>query len=444
MRLFQSIRLRQKFLIITGIAFLLPLLFFAVFLGVCLISIGEIERESLADEILEVESLVRKRLVELEQAARFIHSETGTERNSTGIIDTVTQNQFLKDWLVRISGIDFAILGDGNQVVSLYTRKVHPGEDNLDHSKEEAFKTLTSTTKSGSGFIFIQGKTYLVHLLSNQDPSSPRVSVLVGIDLNEELFLPINQAAEGHFKVKEICEAEIPDHQEALWITNDSKGNSTIHRSLQGALPGTHFDLQYTSQVGLFDQLRTRLVWFPTFFLGTILLSSLLGTAWATTMVLRPLNRMSTTMAAVAGPEDYVIRVPEDSLDEIGDLATCFNRLMARLEEAQRDLEAAQRTKVETEKLATLHATVITLAHQINNPLAALVGQSELLLLDDKIPQKTRKSLEVIHGMGLRIAEVVKQLQVADTVKTTAYLRTQDMVRIQISEAEEHNTKTPV
>ncbi len=432
MRLLQSLHLRQKFLLIMGIAFLLPLFFYTGFMGLCLLSIGEIERRSMSDEILETEHLVRLLMGHLERAAQFIRTQTGTEYGNGEGDRFSSQSQFVSDWLKKVSRLEFAVLHQGGQFNPLFIRKVRSENEPLSHSIMETFRNLDKST-SGSGFIKIHGKTYLVHLSPDTDPLSG-VDILLGMDLEKEMLPPVSQGSQGRFVITEIPKEEVPVRQESIWETNDNKGSITMHRSLPGLVPGSLFDLQYTSQIALFDQLRTRLVWFPTFFLGTILISSLIGAAWATTLVLWPLKRMSTTMALVSGPGDYITRIPEDTGDEIGDLAASFNRLMARLEEAQKDLESAQKAQVEAEKLAT---------HEINNPLAALVGQAELQLLDSKTPTKMKKSLEVIHDMGLRIAEVIKKLQRVDTVHTTTYLRNQNMVQINILEPEEQKVEVP-
>ena len=439
MRLLRSLHLRRKFLLITGIAFLLPLSFFALFLGVCLISIGEIEQRTMSDKILEMESLVRRRIGHLERAARSIREEIGTGAGNAEEIFQDRGSHFLQNWLKELSLLDLAVLRKGDQGTPLFVRDTPHGESDLSANILETLEKL-SKSKSGSGLIRILNKTYLVHLSLDTDPVSG-MNILVGIDFDEELFPTVSLADQGQFVITEISLEEVPARQESAWQTIDPKGTVTLHRALRGLIPGSWFDLQYTSQVALFNQLRTRLVWFPMFFLGAVLISGLIGTAWATTLVLRPLKRMGKTMASMTGPEDYSFRVTEDSQDEIGDLATSFNRLMARLEKAQKELESVQMARLESEKVATLHATVITLAHQINNPLAALVGQAELLLLDSKTPVKMKKSLEVIRDMGLRIAEVIKQLQDADKVQTTTYLRTQNMLQIEVHPPQVHEGK---
>jgi len=390
----------------------------------------------MSDKILEMESLVRRRIGHLERAARSIREEIGAGIGNPQELLQTKRSQVLQNWLKDLSLLDFAVLRNGDQGTPLFVRGATPGESDLSSSILKTLEKL-SNSKPGSGLIRITDKTYLVHLSLDTDPVSG-MNILVGIDFDEELFPTVSLADQGQFMITEIPLEEVPASQESAWQTIDPKGTVTLHRALRGLIPGSWFDLQYTSQVALFNQLRTRLVWFPMFFLGAVLISSLIGTAWATTLVLRPLKRMGKTMASVTGPEDYSIRVTENSQDEIGDLATSFNRLMARLEEAQKELESAQMARLEGEKVATLHATVITLAHQINNPLAALVGQAELLLLDSKTPVKMKKSLEVIRDMGLRIAEVIKQLQDADKIQTTTYLRTQNMLQIEVHPSQEH------
>jgi len=63
------------------------------------------------------------------------------------------------------------------------------------------------------------------------------------------------------------------------------------------------------------------------------------------------------------------------------------------------------------EKKMTEAATLIArVRHEINNPLAALLGQAQLLLREE-LPDKPRKRVETIESLAVRIKEIVADLR---------------------------------
>lgn len=73
----------------------------------------------------------------------------------------------------------------------------------------------------------------------------------------------------------------------------------------------------------------------------------------------------------------------------------------------QRELEHSLN---QAKKLAALGTMVSGVAHELNNPLTAVIGFSELLILDQSIDQKIREDLKTIHEQGQRCREVVDGL----------------------------------
>ena len=66
----------------------------------------------------------------------------------------------------------------------------------------------------------------------------------------------------------------------------------------------------------------------------------------------------------------------------------------------------------EYETKLTEAATLIAhVRHEINNPLAALLGQAQLLLRED-LNEKLRKRAETIESMVKRIQDIVAELRV--------------------------------
>jgi hypothetical protein len=62
--------------------------------------------------------------------------------------------------------------------------------------------------------------------------------------------------------------------------------------------------------------------------------------------------------------------------------------------------------------------------------LAVICGQAQLLLQKNDLPEEIRNKTKIIYDMGIRISEIIKQLdQVQD--KTREYVRGEKMIDIQ-------------
>jgi signal transduction histidine kinase len=61
-------------------------------------------------------------------------------------------------------------------------------------------------------------------------------------------------------------------------------------------------------------------------------------------------------------------------------------------------------------KLTNAAALVARVRHEINNPLAALLGQAQLLLREE-LSERSRKRAETIENQAKRIEEIVGELR---------------------------------
>ncbi len=117
-----------------------------------------------------------------------------------------------------------------------------------------------------------------------------------------------------------------------------------------------------------------------------------------------------------AGADDYVSKPssPEN--------------LRARLEIAgQRVVQNAASRAAEVELarsrwLAGIGETTIAIEHEINNPLSALLGHAELLLMYEGLSADQMDSLRIIQEQAARIADVVRRLARLKNPQSVEYL----------------------
>lgn len=128
-------------------------------------------------------------------------------------------------------------------------------------------------------------------------------------------------------------------------------------------------------------------------------------------------SREDLAAVLAAGADDYVTKPssPEN--------------LRARLEIAQRRIiqnEARMAAEAELARsrwLAGIGETTIALEHEINNPLSALLGHTELMLMDtEHLMESQREQLRIIQEQAGRIADVVRRLGKLKNPQTVEYL----------------------
>jgi signal transduction histidine kinase len=85
-------------------------------------------------------------------------------------------------------------------------------------------------------------------------------------------------------------------------------------------------------------------------------------------------------------------------------------RLLARAEQSVENLQRLQAQLVQTEKLVSLGQLAAGAAHEINNPLTAILGYSDLLADDATLPEKTRGVAAKIRDQARRTKTLVGNL----------------------------------
>lgn len=85
-------------------------------------------------------------------------------------------------------------------------------------------------------------------------------------------------------------------------------------------------------------------------------------------------------------------------------------RLLARAEQSVENLQRLQAQLVQTEKLVSLGQLAAGAAHEINNPLTAILGYSDLLADDTSLPEKTTAIAAKIREQARRTKILVGNL----------------------------------
>jgi signal transduction histidine kinase len=85
-------------------------------------------------------------------------------------------------------------------------------------------------------------------------------------------------------------------------------------------------------------------------------------------------------------------------------------RLLARSESSIENLQRLQAQMVQSEKLVSLGQLAAGAAHEINNPLTAILGYSDLLAEDESLPERARGTAVKIREQARRTKSLVQNL----------------------------------
>jgi len=111
------------------------------------------------------------------------------------------------------------------------------------------------------------------------------------------------------------------------------------------------------------------------------------------------------------GNLNYRIETTQKDEDEIAELTDTFNMMASSLKERDERLkEYTQQQIMKSERLATLGQLAAGVAHEINNPLGAILMYSHLSLEETPAEDSRRKNLEKVVGEATRCKNIVHGL----------------------------------
>lgn len=127
--------------------------------------------------------------------------------------------------------------------------------------------------------------------------------------------------------------------------------------------------------------------------------------------IVNPLKRLEAVAEKVRETKDYRRRIDYQSDDEIGHLAVAFNDMLSELSSAREREKAEQAELARASKLTTMGAMTASIAHEVNQPLAAVVtnGNAALRWLANAEPDldEARAALKRIVDNGHRASKIV-------------------------------------
>ena len=188
-------------------------------------------------------------------------------------------------------------------------------------------------------------------------------------------------------------------------------------------------------------------------FLGVMAVSAMLSVRWARS-IFRPVEQMNRTMQRVEDGDSAARVGPLPARDELGALAGHLDQLLdviddkttalrrwgeeldqkvaertRELEESNASLRLAQQQLVKSEKLAAIGQLTASIAHEINNPIAVMQGNLDLIretLGSHARPVKDELKLldEQVERMRLIVTQL---LQYARPTEYAGYVETLDL-----------------
>jgi two-component system, NtrC family, sensor histidine kinase HydH len=115
--------------------------------------------------------------------------------------------------------------------------------------------------------------------------------------------------------------------------------------------------------------------------LQSIILALIIGSiaAWLFSMTVTRNLQELTTAAGHIGKGNFDVRIKVSGRDETSTLAHAFNLMTASLQKGSREMEQEHRKRTDAERLACVGEMAASIAHEIRNPLAALINSVKLL-----------------------------------------------------------------
>jgi len=136
--------------------------------------------------------------------------------------------------------------------------------------------------------------------------------------------------------------------------------------------------------------------------------AALLSLYWSHRLT-RPIEELSRATRMVAQGR-FEIEVKLDSGDEIGALAGYFNQMATELQNREQALKDLYEQLVQSEKMAAFGSLGAGIAHEVKNPLAGILGITQLSLRGVEGGHPLQKNLLIIEKETKRCKNIIENL----------------------------------
>jgi signal transduction histidine kinase len=140
-----------------------------------------------------------------------------------------------------------------------------------------------------------------------------------------------------------------------------------------------------------------------------LLIVSAILSMFGSRLITRPLERLYQATKVVAEGK-FDIQLSASSRDEIADLSQSFNQMASGLDSREKALKSAQTALVQSEKMSAFGQLGAGIAHEIKNPLAGILGLTQLSLRKIEKESLLAKNLSIIEKETNRCTTIIQNL----------------------------------
>jgi signal transduction histidine kinase len=179
-------------------------------------------------------------------------------------------------------------------------------------------------------------------------------------------------------------------------------------------------------EVPIWDMMMNLLEWKKVILITIVLDAMVLivfGSFLLSRVLVKPIKDLVRLTQKIS-EGDFSQKIEETSKNEIGQLIGSFNRMIERLKENQESLEnyleslesankklkQAQEELIRTEKLASIGRFAAGVAHEVGNPLGAILGYTSILQKEGMDREESKDYLKRIEKEIERINRIVREL----------------------------------
>lgn len=122
-----------------------------------------------------------------------------------------------------------------------------------------------------------------------------------------------------------------------------------------------------------------------------------------------PLTQLMKLMEKV-GKGEFTGKIAVKSKDELGRLATMFNKMLGDLKQRDGEIDAAKSRLIQSEKMSAFGQMSAGIAHEVKNPLAGILGYAQMSKKKLQADSPVFPYLDIIEKETVRCKEIVENL----------------------------------